>query len=98
MTLLPLYNSCYTDIGLLFKSLVGRINGSLNLARAIGDAEFKQNKTLPAEKQIVTANPEINAEHTYCTLIAENFATALPQILVVQGFSLLLIKKNEIRC
>ncbi|TYH13718.1 hypothetical protein ES288_A06G161300v1, partial [Gossypium darwinii] len=55
------YRSCYTDIGLLFKSLVGRINGSLNLARAIGDAEFKQNKTLPAEKQIVTANPEINA-------------------------------------
>ncbi|MBA0662980.1 hypothetical protein Goklo_007041 [Gossypium klotzschianum] len=40
---------------------VGRINGSLNLARAIGDAEFKQNKTLPAEKQIVTANPDINA-------------------------------------
>nr|KJB67987.1 hypothetical protein B456_010G222200 [Gossypium raimondii]KJB67989.1 hypothetical protein B456_010G222200 [Gossypium raimondii] len=40
---------------------VGRINGSLNLARAIGDVEFKQNKTLPAEKQIVTANPDINA-------------------------------------
>ncbi|XP_052487508.1 probable protein phosphatase 2C 21 isoform X2 [Gossypium raimondii] len=39
---------------------VGRVNGSLNLARAIGDAEFKQNKTLPAERQIVTANPDIN--------------------------------------
>ncbi|KAK6267771.1 hypothetical protein QUC31_011931 [Theobroma cacao] len=39
---------------------VGRVNGSLNLARAIGDAEFKQNKTLPAEKQVVTANPDIN--------------------------------------
>ncbi|KAK1576125.1 hypothetical protein Q3G72_011152 [Acer saccharum] len=39
---------------------VGRVNGSLNLARAIGDVEFKQNKTLPAEKQIVTANPDIN--------------------------------------
>ncbi|CAL0327168.1 unnamed protein product [Lupinus luteus] len=38
----------------------GRINGSLNLARAIGDMEFKQNKYLPAEKQIVTANPDIN--------------------------------------
>jgi len=38
----------------------GRINGSLNLARAIGDMEFKQNKFLPAEKQIVTANPDIN--------------------------------------
>ncbi|KAL6524206.1 hypothetical protein OROMI_031301 [Orobanche minor] len=39
---------------------VGRVNGSLNLARAIGDMEFKQNKYLPAEKQIVTANPDIN--------------------------------------
>ncbi|KAJ8773934.1 hypothetical protein K2173_009365 [Erythroxylum novogranatense] len=38
---------------------VGRVNGSLNLARAIGDMEFKQNKTLPAEKQIVTANPDV---------------------------------------
>ncbi|XVF74867.1 hypothetical protein PTKIN_Ptkin13bG0145200 [Pterospermum kingtungense] len=39
---------------------VGRVNGSLNLARAIGDVEFKQNETLPAEKQIVTANPDVN--------------------------------------
>ncbi|PHU29071.1 putative protein phosphatase 2C 60 [Capsicum chinense] len=38
----------------------GRVNGSLNLARAIGDMEFKLNKFLPAEKQIVTANPDIN--------------------------------------
>uniref|UniRef100_A0A2C9UZ26 protein-serine/threonine phosphatase n=1 Tax=Manihot esculenta TaxID=3983 RepID=A0A2C9UZ26_MANES len=45
---------------------VGRVNGSLNLARAIGDAEFKQNKSLPAEKQIVTANPDIN---TVCNVI-----------------------------
>ncbi|XP_026660606.1 probable protein phosphatase 2C 11 isoform X2 [Phoenix dactylifera] len=38
----------------------GRVNGSLNLARAIGDMEFKQNKFLPAERQIVTCNPDIN--------------------------------------
>lgn len=38
----------------------GRVNGSLNLARAIGDMEFKQNKFLPAERQIVTASPDIN--------------------------------------
>ncbi|KAK4488890.1 hypothetical protein RD792_004680 [Penstemon davidsonii] len=37
----------------------GRVNGSLNLSRAIGDMELKQNKSLPAEKQIVTANPDI---------------------------------------
>ncbi|KAM5578532.1 hypothetical protein ABKV19_008709 [Rosa sericea] len=40
---------------------VGRVNGSLNLARAIGDVEFKQNKQLPVEKQIVTANPDVTS-------------------------------------
>lgn len=38
----------------------GRVNGSLNLARAIGDMELKQNKFLPPEKQIITACPDIN--------------------------------------
>ncbi|URE11578.1 phosphatase 2C [Musa troglodytarum] len=38
----------------------GRINGRLNLTRAIGDMEFKKNKFLPAEKQVVTCNPDIN--------------------------------------
>ncbi|XP_010447488.1 PREDICTED: probable protein phosphatase 2C 60 isoform X1 [Camelina sativa] len=38
----------------------GRVNGSLNLARAIGDMEFKQNKFLSSEKQIVTASPDVN--------------------------------------
>ena len=33
--------------------------GNLALSRALGDFEFKQNFSLDAEKQIVTANPEI---------------------------------------
>lgn len=40
----------------------GRVNGNLALSRAIGDFEFKQNFSLDAEKQIVTADPDI-AEH-----------------------------------
>ncbi|KAJ4794063.1 Protein phosphatase 2C-like protein [Rhynchospora pubera] len=40
---------------------VGRVNGTLSLARAIGDMEFKHNKFLSAEKQIVTCNPDINS-------------------------------------
>lgn len=37
----------------------GRVNGSLNLSRALGDLEYKQVKSLPPEEQMVTANPEI---------------------------------------
>ncbi|CAN6175306.1 unnamed protein product [Urochloa humidicola] len=39
--------------------VAGRVNGSLNLSRAIGDMELKQNEILPAERQIVTAEPEL---------------------------------------
>ena len=31
--------------------------GNLALSRAIGDFEFKQNDSLPAEKQVVTCKP-----------------------------------------
>lgn len=37
----------------------GRVNGNLALSRAIGDFEFKQSEDLPAEKQVVTCNPDI---------------------------------------
>ncbi|KAI8924302.1 phosphatase 2C-like domain-containing protein [Entophlyctis helioformis] len=37
----------------------GRVNGNLALSRAIGDFEFKQSTDLAAERQIVTADPEI---------------------------------------
>eukprot|EP01135_Chromosphaera_perkinsii_P008190 Nk52_evm12s1178 gene=Nk52_evmTU12s1178 len=37
----------------------GRVNGNLALSRAIGDFEFKNNFYLSAEKQVVTADPDI---------------------------------------
>ena len=37
----------------------GRINGSLNLSRAIGDLEYKESRNLPPQDQIVTAWPDI---------------------------------------
>jgi len=37
----------------------GRVNGSLNLSRALGDMEYKGNKSLPPKEQIVTAYPDI---------------------------------------
>lgn len=36
-----------------------RVNGNLALSRAIGDFEFKSNKELPPQEQIVTAYPDI---------------------------------------
>jgi len=40
----------------------GRVNGSLNLSRALGDLEYKQTKELPPEEQMVTASPDIVTE------------------------------------
>jgi hypothetical protein len=36
--------------GYLFIVSDGRINGNLNLSRALGDLEYKKDKNLPAEK------------------------------------------------
>ncbi|XP_023948382.1 uncharacterized protein LOC112053240 [Bicyclus anynana] len=37
----------------------GRINGGLNLSRAIGDHSYKQNKELTATEQMITALPDV---------------------------------------
>ncbi|KAJ3338920.1 Protein phosphatase 2C 2 [Gonapodya sp. JEL0774] len=37
----------------------GRVNGNLALSRALGDFEFKQNPSLPAEEQVVTSFPDV---------------------------------------
>ncbi|CAG8856303.1 11034_t:CDS:2, partial [Gigaspora margarita] len=36
-----------------------RVNGNLALSRALGDFEFKKDPDLGAEKQIVTAYPDV---------------------------------------
>ena len=37
----------------------GRINGNLNLSRTLGDLEFKNNKNLKPQEQIITAYPDV---------------------------------------
>lgn len=37
----------------------GRVNGGLNLSRALGDHAYKQNATLPAQEQMISALPDI---------------------------------------
>lgn len=38
---------------------VCRVNGNLNLSRAIGDLKYKTNRELPASEQIITAEPDV---------------------------------------
>lgn len=38
---------------------VTRVNGNLNLSRAIGDLKYKTNTGLPANEQIITAEPDV---------------------------------------
>lgn len=37
----------------------GRVDGNLNLSRAVGDLFYKQNKELPAKAQRITAYPDV---------------------------------------
>lgn len=57
--------SCFMQLSLLCHDqaggyvIDGRVNGSLNLSRAIGDMEYKQTAHLSAAEQAVTANPDV---------------------------------------
>jgi len=37
----------------------GRVDGGLNLSRALGDLQYKKNESLPLEEQAVTPLPDI---------------------------------------
>lgn len=39
----------------------GRIDGNLNLSRAIGDLQYKKNKKLRPHEQAITAFPEVKS-------------------------------------
>mmetsp|Transcript_2163 Transcript_2163/g.2127 ORF Transcript_2163/g.2127 Transcript_2163/m.2127 type:complete len:426 (+) Transcript_2163:18-1295(+) len=42
-----------------FVNHVGRVNGNLNLSRAIGDLKYKQSKHITPPEQIITADPDV---------------------------------------
>lgn len=41
----------------------GRVNGNLNLSRAIGDLEYKRNANLPKHQQLIISLPEIKRKN-----------------------------------
>jgi len=40
-------------------SLMYRVNGDLNMSRALGDLEYKQEPNLPPEAQVISAEPDV---------------------------------------
>ena len=40
----------------------GRVDGNLNLSRALGDLKYKTNKDLKPEEWPITANPDVRVE------------------------------------
>ncbi|XP_028928267.1 protein phosphatase 1G [Ornithorhynchus anatinus] len=54
----------------------GRVNGGLNLSRAIGDHFYKRNKNLPPEEQMISALPDIkvltlNEDHDFMVIACD---------------------------
>jgi protein phosphatase 2C family protein 2/3 len=39
---------------------MGRVNGGLNLTRSFGDFDYKRNKSLGYDEQMITCKPDIN--------------------------------------
>ncbi|XP_056617551.1 protein phosphatase 1G [Triplophysa dalaica] len=54
----------------------GRVNGGLNLSRAIGDHFYKRNKNLPPEEQMISALPDVkvltfNEDHEFMVIACD---------------------------
>ncbi|XP_064411522.1 protein phosphatase 1G [Latimeria chalumnae] len=54
----------------------GRVNGGLNLSRAIGDHFYKRNKSLPPEEQMICAMPDVkvlplNNDHEFMVIACD---------------------------
>lgn len=69
----------------------GRINGRLNLSRAIGDLEFKDNTQLQAHEQLVIALPEVkvwnlSADDEYIVLGCDGIWECLPAKQIYEFF------------
>ena len=48
----------------------GRVKGNLNLTRGFGDLEYKQNKNLKPEEQMITANPDLSNQEA-CDFVSK---------------------------
>uniref|UniRef100_A0A8D3DIR0 protein-serine/threonine phosphatase n=1 Tax=Scophthalmus maximus TaxID=52904 RepID=A0A8D3DIR0_SCOMX len=70
----------------------GRVNGGLNLSRAIGDHFYKRNKTLPPEEQMISAMPDVkvltlNGDHDFMVIACDGIWNVLSSQEVVDFIS-----------
>ncbi|XP_017274109.1 protein phosphatase 1G isoform X2 [Kryptolebias marmoratus] len=70
----------------------GRVNGGLNLSRAIGDHFYKRNKSLPPEEQMISAMPDVkvltlNEEHDFMVIACDGIWNVLSSQEVVDFIS-----------
>uniref|UniRef100_A0AAQ5Z854 Protein phosphatase 1G n=1 Tax=Amphiprion ocellaris TaxID=80972 RepID=A0AAQ5Z854_AMPOC len=70
----------------------GRVNGGLNLSRAIGDHFYKRNKTLPPEEQMISAMPDVkvltlNEDHDFMVIACDGIWNVLSSQEVVDFIS-----------
>ncbi|GLC61013.1 hypothetical protein PLESTB_001705900 [Pleodorina starrii] len=66
----------------------GRVNANLNISRALGDASFKQDKSLSASEQQVSPDPDVRSvtltrHDTFMVLACDGLWNALPEQQVV---------------
>ncbi|XP_015241975.1 PREDICTED: protein phosphatase 1G [Cyprinodon variegatus] len=73
-------------------TMEGRVNGGLNLSRAIGDHFYKRNKTLPPEEQMISAMPDVkvltlNEDHDFMVIACDGIWNVLSSQEVVDFVS-----------
>uniref|UniRef100_A0A8C9XMN7 Protein phosphatase 1G n=1 Tax=Sander lucioperca TaxID=283035 RepID=A0A8C9XMN7_SANLU len=78
----------------------GRVNGGLNLSRAIGDHFYKRNKALPPEEQMISAMPDVkvltlNGDHDFMVIACDGIWNVLSSQEVVDFISERINKPDE---
>ncbi|KAM4593165.1 protein phosphatase 1G [Odontesthes bonariensis] len=70
----------------------GRVNGGLNLSRAVGDHFYKRNKALPPDEQMISAMPDVkvltlNEDHDFMVIACDGIWNVLSSQEVVDFIS-----------
>ncbi|XP_043916334.1 protein phosphatase 1G [Protopterus annectens] len=78
----------------------GRVNGGLNLSRAIGDHFYKRNKNLPPEEQMISALPDVKVlalkpEHEFMVIACDGIWNVMTSQEVIDFVQERINKEDE---